>query len=586
MNGYRAWPRVLVALFILLVLLTACGSPIEERIWLKASGWNRARVVGNTLLGQPVPLALDNAGNVYLFLIGQENDVLFPRVVALNRAAEVLWDSSYEIALVQPAHPKILWDGEALQLFWLSDRHLYHAPLGPAATLSEPPVLLSGEVRVDTYDVALSPAGELTVWFAGSRREPGLYAFPPGDLGGQAALVDPEGIRPGLRYDDAGTLHAIWAHHPPGYGTTRFFYAAYNDGDLHAGHEMEVVSPIIGPTSVLHGPTLGIDAQQAYLFWVSEIRTGMEAGRVNIEYVHFPLGDPAAVSPALPLLVPSSYHLTYEAAAGALQAGRRVPLEGEGTSRIRDVASNPVFERELAIAFRVQLPYLRRKSAEQVSVAFLQEGMPTAYQLLTFTSKATADPAIVSDADDYLYATWLEKGELPGSMVYFASTAPDIREALGGITWTDVARIGGETLFGLASGALFLPFVMIWLIAPMIVLGLLSRLRGEDERLTSPGTLISVGLAIVVYWAGKLFTIPGIRDYVPFSAWLPIIPSWLNLPLQVGVPLLISILALWLAWFFTYGRQRRSLLFSMLLYVAIDGVMTMAVYGVILFGAY
>jgi hypothetical protein len=587
MNGYRKWPRALMALFILPVLLAACGSPTEERIWLKASGWNRARVVGNTLVGQPVPMALDNAGNVYLFLIDQENDTLYPRVVALNREAEVLWNSSYDIALAQPAHPKILWDGEELQLFWLSDRRLYHAPLGPAAVLSEPPALLSAAVRVDTYDVALSPAGDITVWFAGPRREPGLYALPPGDLGGEAVLVDPQGIRPGLRYDDAGTLHTTWAHHPPGYGTTRFFYAAYAGGSFHPGRETKVVSPVLGPTSVLHGPTLGIDAQQAYLFWVSEIRTGMEAGRVNIEYVHFPLSDPAAVSPPLPLFVPSGYRLTYEPpSGGTLQAGQRVPLEGRGTSRIRDVASNPVFERELAIAFRVQLPYLRRKSAEQVSVAFLKDGTPTAYQLLTFTPRSTADPAVVSDADGHLYATWLEKGALPGSMVYFASTAPDIREALGHVTWADAARLGGETLFGLAGGALFLPLVLVWLVAPMIVLGLTSRLRGEDERLSGVGTLISLGLAMAAYWAGKLLTIPGMRDYVPFSAWLPVVPSWLNLPLQVGVPLLIAGLALGLAWRFTYGRGNRSVLFFMLLHVAIDGVMTMAVYGVILFGAF
>jgi hypothetical protein len=88
------------------------------------------------------------------------------------------------------------------------------------------------------------------------------------------------------------------------------------------------------------------------------------------------------------------------------------------------------------------------------------------------------------------------------------------------------------------------------------------------------------------YWAGKLVTIPAMRDYVPFSAWLPIVPSWLNLPLRLGVPLLIAALALLIAWRYTYGRQNRALLFFMLIYIAIDGVLTMAVYGVIIFGAY
>ena len=575
---------------LLTVALSACAGSIGERLWLNASGWNRAQLVGNTLLGDPVPLALDDEGRVYLFLIGGDRDAPRPRIVALNRRAETIWDRTYEVELSRPDQPRLFWDGQALQLFWLSDQKLYNACLDATGHLEELPLLLSGEAKVDAYDAVPGPGGTMAVWFAGPRRAPGLYALSPG-APTEATLVDPLGIRPDLQYDETGTLHAIWAHHPPGYGETRFFYAAYPDGLYSPGGETDVVEPRVGPTSVLHGPRLGLDRQRAYLFWTIEVRTGQEAGLVSTNYVHLPLGQPSLVSSVYQLWVPATYHLDYDESPleEGLESGERLSL-AEGhyriTGRIGDVATDSAAEQELVIACNVQLEHLRRKQAVQVSTVFFRDGDPEAYQLLSFTLPYSADPAILSDQAGYLYVTWLEKGELPGFVVYFASTAPDIRDTLGAITWADLGRIGGETLFGLMSGALFLPFVLVWMIVPMVVLGLTLRIRRDDESITGLGTLISLGLALGAYWMGKLVTLPAMRDYVPFSAWLPTLPAWLNLSLQIGVPLSIAGLALLIAWRYTFGRQNRSLLFFTLIYVVIDGVLTMAVYGVILFDAF
>jgi hypothetical protein len=239
----------------------------------------------------------------------------------------------------------------------------------------------------------------------------------------------------------------------------------------------------------------------------------------------------------------------------------------------------------LVIAFRARINFLRRKSQDQVSTAFFKDGDPVAYQLLSFTSASSSRPAILSDQAGHLYVTWLEKGDLPGFVVFFASTAPDIREALGGITGRDVGRLSAETLFGLLSGALLIPFVLVWMVVPVVVMGLTSFIRRDDAGFASPGTLVSLTLAVVAYWVGKLVLLPGIWEYVPFSAWLPIIPSWLNFPLRVGVPLILTGLALLAAWHYTYRRQRPSPLYFLLIYVAVDGVLTVAVYGVLFLGS-
>ena len=185
-----------------------------------------------------------------------------------------------------------------------------------------------------------------------------------------------------------------------------------------------------------------------------------------------------------------------------------------------------------------------------------------------------------------MYITWLESGADSGYDVYFSSTAPDIREALGRLTWGDAGQLGPEILFGLLGGVVLVPLALAWIVVPMVVLGVTSVIRRKDERITNLGVIISLALAIAAYWVSKLLLMSTIRDYVPFSAWLPFIPPALNLPLQVGVPLLITGLALGVAWRYTYGSERPSPFFFLLIYAAIDAALTMAVYGVTFYGAF
>ncbi len=449
------------------------------------------------------------------------------------------------------------------------------------------PTLLLREGPIDSYDAAAAPDGQAIIWFAGPRREPGLYAAPLDDLGGEAVLVDPQGVRPSLQFDDTGALHATWAHYPPGYGDNRLYYAAFPDGDYQPGQESLVHQPRLGMATFLLGPWLGLDDGTAYLIWAEQSRTGMEAGKVAALFINFPPGQPDLASPPRQLSVPPDYNLPYEAYAGEnLNAGERVLLEAWGTSHITDINTLSSQNGELAIAFRARVDYLQRKERDQVSVAYFQDGEPSTYQLLSFTSVDSQDPWIINDEEGNLYLSWLERGDLAGFMVYFATTAPDIQSTLKALTWRDLGQIGVETLFGLVTGALLVPIVLIWLIVPVVLVILTSFIRKDEDSLTHAGTLISLGLSMVAYWVGKLIVLPDMRNYVPFSAWIPFIPTWSFDLLRISVPALIAVLALRLAWELTYHRDRPSALYLLLLYAVIDGVLTTAVYGVIFFAAF
>ena len=114
----------------------------------------------------------------------------------------------------------------------------------------------------------------------------------------------------------------------------------------------------------------------------------------------------------------------------------------------------------------------------------------------------------------------------------------------------------------------------------MIVLYATSFLRrGQSGDGITIGTLVSMFLAGAVYWLVKLLTIPAIQTYVPFSAWVPGLPVWLQTPLQIGIPILTTLLGIFAAWYFTYRRNSESILNFLFIFAAVDGLLTMAVYG-------
>jgi hypothetical protein len=321
--------------------------------------------------------------------------------------------------------------------------------------------------------------------------------------------------------------------------------------------------------------------------WNISVRTGLEAGKVLTEDIYFPKGEPSAASSPQAVVVPSTSDLQYtHESEENLAAGLRVfPFSGvyPTTAAVSEMAFNEtaVPQQELALAFNVPVLHEFRKMRGQIGTLFMDGGSPTGYQLLSFSPKSSIAPFIISDNSHHLYLTWLEHGEENGYKVYFASTAPDILQALSTVTWGDLTRINRDIAFGLLSGIALAPIlVSLWSLIPIIVLYLTSILRrGRPGKRIMVATIISVLLAGAAYWAIKLTTIPGIRSYVPFSAWIPGIPMWLQAPLQIGVPILTTLTGIAVAWYFTYRRNSDSILNYILLFAAVDGLLTMAVYG-------
>ena len=593
LRARRPWLPALVLLIVFQIFLSGCGGP-PSRLWLQSAGWSRATFLGNTMVGDPVPMAVADDGRIFALLFSQaEADGQQPELLSVEENGEIAWRTLLPVDVGRAESPKVLLKEDVLHLFWLDQDDLFYAQADPSdGTLLGDPAELSGGRLIGHFDAVLDGQGRLVVWLAGPRRQPGLYRLPALDQ--DPVLVDPRGIRPDLSIGSDGRAHAVWANYPSGFGDLEFFYAPVPDDGaslLESVQPALVSNPRIGPTSVLQGPVGAVAEDSGYLFWTVIERTGMSAGSASTRYVVFDPSAPQLQEQNETLFVPGGYRLPYEGLpAGQFAVGPRVQVPDgglAGTSYVADVAISTHPSGELALAASARAEYLRNKHEIQVGVSYLQQGQPPSYQLLSFTPSASVLPGLEQGPGDSLYLTWMERGELPGFLVYLTSTYPPMKQGLSELNQEDVARLTADTAFGMLTGMLIAPVAtLIALVVPLVIVGLTAFFRDEDDPFLAPATILSLALSLGVYWTVKLGVMPTIFEYIPFSAWLPIIPPWLEDPLRLGVPILIGLLGFLVAWGTTYRRQVRSSIYFVLIYAAVDGLLTGAVYGLHFYAAF
>lgn len=583
---------------IAMLLLAACSGPVERQ-WVKTPGWSRAALIGTTSINDPAPFALDEEGTAYFLLFMDAGDgQTTPRVRAYNYKSELalLWQQDIDFKLQRPTRAQILYDGRLLYLYWVDESRLYTASMGVDGALAAPPQLISGDATVERFAAASTADGRVSVWYAGPRRAPGLWLLEDGkaskSASSEARLVDPEGQWPSLFVDSQGTLHAVWAHVPNGYGDMRIFYASYPQGNFVPDRQTLIFEESFMPATILQGPWIGVTDDTTYLVWTKEVKTGMDAGATGTLYTAFPNGQPAQIVKPQTIDLPDESRLTYAAPStgASLQAGERYALANAASlsNALTEISINPSPASELAIAVHSMVEYQWRQMKGQVSLAYLRDGIPMDYQLISFTNLGATAPFLTSDEEGYLTLSWLEKSAEPGFLVYFAGTHPNLVAAQSRLSTDDIGRLAMETVFGMIIGAVLSPLFGALALAPTLLVMLLTTpLRRENDRTRiDPGTVISLALCLIVYWAVKYFSLLGVGSYIPFSAWIPNISSAAGAALQVIVPLIILGVALKVAWHFTFARETKSILYFLLIYVAVDALLTLSIYGVLIYDAF
>ena len=569
---------------IFLGLLSGCtAAPSHE--WTEAPGWSRARLIGETESSFPVQPAIDSAGNSYVATSHIEANVPVVRVSAFDNSVELLWQTDFPLTRLRRANkPSLVLSDRGLEVFWILDDNLFSAVLSLDGDIASEPQRISGNREAIEYVAAVNGNGARILWFSGDRSQPGLYSIDPG---GNIATIDKDGYRAQILFDTAGDLHAVWKQNIIGDVEYRFYYAQYPGGTFVEDQQQLIHTARISVSSGIVGPEIGLDESNVYLFWSQETRTGLSAGQVDSLYVSFPFGGGEnLVEKDLPF--PNGYNLVYSEAEAALNAGVRAYQADQSAwaiANLTDMFANPVQSDELVIGIRTRLPYLRNKQATQVGLVFLDDSNINSYQLLSFTPGISVLPTIQSDEQGYLHLTWLEQDQSNAYRLYYSSTAPVPREALDKLGNEDAVQLAGESIFGILSGLVLIPLPILWAVGPALLTFITGPLRKESEPITAPGTLITLIAGVALYWFLKLVTLPGMVTYVPFSAWIPILPKdWFDF-LRYLVPILIGLIGLFFAWHLTYRRSNNTPLFFVLYFAMIDGLLSMAVYGVLVYNA-
>ena len=579
--------RGLILLLCLVILLSGCASSPQERVWIQPPGWTRGQLIGTTESANLIPLTTDPSGNLYLaYIADQEPSGL--DVVSIDPAGNLRWVH----LLPESPHDsgrdaRLIFRADELQVFWLDSNQVFTQAISAAGEFLGEIQQLTQGMDVDSFNLAQHGDDSLVLWFAGSADEPGVYARDLLASGAQDILIDPEGVQPDVAVDDYGVMHVVWMSAPMHVQDVQIRYQSFPPGYLSQADPTVVIETEFATTDEIEPATLGIDKYFAYIFWTAIIHTGLRAGAIDSFYLSFPFIDTNDRHFGQ-LLYPVSYDLTFDQPAPALglSVGPRLAWsdESSGSDQVRELMPAESLRAETGVVFRPRVLTRSGQTQAQIGAMYFANGSMEGYQLITFTNTASMHPNLMFDEEGNAFISWLELTDVRRYSVYVAATKASFRTNFDQLTPGDYRQMVGDTIFGMVSGIILIPVAFLWMILPLASLGLTSFLRRKETRLLAPGHLVSLALAVGIYWFLKLGIFPNLRSTVPLLQWIPILPSSWYPWLGFGVPLLGSVFAVLTAVWVMHRTERTSPVIAFLIYGLIDGLITVSFYGGSLFG--
>lgn len=568
-------------------LLLACGPTTPKG--LKASpDWSRSLRIGEAARGSIGMAVAGEGAPAYVVWPYEEEDRLQLRFVRLDGQARPGADRFLDVPPGLARTPALIpIDGDRLHLLWARRDQgglpweLWYAQVdgegqvvGDLVHLSEP------EEGVGSYAVARHPDGAVTVVWerSGLPRITGITLGPEGDIRQGRVTMVSDGDTPNLRLDSTGELHLLWLQE------MQLFYAAFPAGELAGVEGTPIAELTMGTGDSLAGTALGLSEGWVYALWSLQRQAGLEAGTSHTAYVSFPIGQPEAASRPVRLWIPPFEDPSYASYDGSYALTQVIPPPGSAIAssdfiyQPDAVGDHPD---ELAVVVAVSQQF-RLDSYVQLAMALFDEGAFQGYVWASKTRTLSQAPVIVADDDRELHLAWREGSS--GQWVYYASTRPEIRARLDQLDTGDFVNAALQGVLEGFASVLFFPILGFLWIFPGVILLVFRRLFLDHEDPGNPTTLILLGSALVVYELIKVFTLPTILTYVPYSAWLEIPENW-RLPLQIGAPLFIIAVSLGVAEWVRRGRAFSSLIYYFSFAVT-DSLLTLSIYGVSLLGVY
>jgi hypothetical protein len=596
---FRNWlPWIILALlglgplFVCMLFGPVAIGP--ERGLKAAPDWSRALPVGSGFYGTDsgAPLVVDDQGRVHMVWGvrrgAQEYDL---RYLRLDDQGLVQEERDLNIGLYEPRKVRlILGDDGSMDLFLLAlearekPSGLFHLRLDTDGHAVQGPTLVSsGSAPCHEYAVAVESEGTIHIfWTEGLGDERSLYYLKLPANRGEPEKVKAIGAGvsgPVARADSRDRIHLLWEEPGDDEESADLYHAVFTDGspDISSGVKLLVLPR--GVRFTRHGPVLALDDEYGYVVWTQEYRASRLAASVMEGwYASFRLESPAS-APARFFSLPVEEKPKYEKYDGYCNYQYVVPWQGDaelGSERIAE--PSPLASPREALVSTSMIVMRGVAGESQISNLVFADGGLVGYQLACNTARWSRLPNLTSDSEGNLHLSWVEGLEPGPSEVYYATTSPTVRSRVDHLSVDDLLSAFLNTAFASVAGAPMIPFVVAWLIPPMIWAFLISRFLGEEGVRGVRGCL-ALAAAVVLYQASKLYFNPGLLGYVPFSVSVPFLPvTWYD-PLRTIVPPAILALGGVGVAFALFRAEVRNVVALTLIFCLIDALLTLIVYG-------
>ena len=579
---------MLVAAAILSVtLLTSCGASTlrSERV---LDDWSRGEALGKAVVNERVALACDGSGeNKYVvWITAQESQGPQSLHLAhLDRTGRALAQRDLSIVSERPSQVGlVLGLDNSLHLTWVDRwegvRRLLYARLdGSGTLLSDPmPISLPG-LEVDSHTTGLNPKGGLEVfWSAIEGEKAGLYHLRLGNQGEVSQENLPlgrKGFDPAFRIDREGLIHLVWQEEPK-YREYSVYYATLRGEESAIEAASELASFPLGMGTIAHPPSLGLAGEDVYVFWSVERRGGgLAPPSGEAYYLVFPKGEPGWGGAPRQVAIPPFNYPQYEQVESRFDLHELAGTDSEvmPSQFVYTPSATQGQYDELAVAYSVQL-IGRTQSIIQVILTLWGEGELKGYQIAASTPTSSLKPVLTNDAQGELHLTWIDAAGFGAFDVFYASTAPLVRQRLNRVTGQDIMERTFAVMWGAVQAVGFIPIVFAWSFLPLFLIALYLFIRVEGA-LSRRGPRIVLTLSVVLYTGFKYLFRPGWLAALPLPRGLP---ATLAEAIIYVAPLLIAVLAGLVVW--AYGRKREaaSLLPAFAIFVACDALLTLLLY--------
>lgn len=603
-------------------LAAGCGQgPVRSEA--ASADWSRGILLGECSFNEAVALYPESDGQRVHLAWGEVSDTGDSIHYAVVEASgTVARHVRLPLPVRSPHAITLLPDGQGgLVVCYISGvaetRRLHSAHLdSEGRVLASAPDISGQGPEVDEYVALRTPSAVEIFWsndWLGTR---GLYHLRL-DLSG--AIVTPtqllvsEGFAAHGQFGEDGRVHLTWVQEP-GFNEEMIYYAAFDPQQRTLGEPALIGSFMLKQKATRHGPALALSKDRVYVFWSWQFLApgglyfGSDhlAGEGELHYASFPLGSAQLAQDRVLLLRPDprpryrpargiypySQLATTGPGGGQLtlelhQARPGVPMRLETIYKERGEESglgtylvcmpSPALgqrdEVALGLVFQTST---RSRTRLEVGVAYFADGSEKGYQLAGRGRSVTGHPVLAADAQNELHLAWLEPAGFGRYQVYYASTRPEVRRALGRLGSDDLLRAVEGLAVTLAQAAGIIPVSFLWIFLPLVLVILYCWLRPEASlEQVKPRAMLTA--AILLHLLGKLCLLPGdIMAAAPFADRVPTAVAGAYL---FAVPACVLTISVGVLAAYVRRSEGRHPLVGYAVFAATDSVLTALLYA-------